>query len=204
MPVSSIHGWTPREVRGNPKVSMVIAAYRRPDPLACLLWCLKSQTWDNWEAIVMHDGEGPQDRQVVEGIGDPRIRFVETAVRQGNWGHPLRGTAVQLAAGDFIGMTNDDNYYAPVYFEWMLHELTVGGADFVHCNMVHSHAEWAAFPTAPRKHQIDMGGWLARADLVKTTPFWDMSFTGDGTFVEELAAKARKVVHVPGFLFIHN
>lgn len=31
-----------------------------------------------------------------------------------------------------------------------------------------------------------------------------MAFIGDGTFMDDLLCKARKVVHVPACLFVHN
>lgn len=195
--------WTPLVTPGNPKVSLAIAAYNRHDPLFCLLYSLRSQTHENWEAVVMHDGPCPSLRELVQNLGDPRVRFVESPERVGQFGHPLRKATAEMCTGDFIGMSNDDNYYAPVYFEWMLHALTSTDADFAHCDMVHDYWKWCHFVTRPKKNKCDLGCWVARADLVKRTPWRDMTEAGDGTFVEDLVA-GRKAVHVPGTLFVHN
>jgi glycosyltransferase involved in cell wall biosynthesis len=196
--------WKPLPIVGTPKVSLAIATYRQPDPLACLLYSLKAQSYDHWEAIVVHDGPGPEARAVVDHIADARIRLIETPERKGQYGHPWRQLGIEACTGDYIGLSNGDNYYAPVYFEWLLHVLTTRHGDFAYCDLVHSHERWAYFPTTPRKSGLDLGAWIAKAALVRATPWRDMSFAGDGTFIEDLVARARAVIHVPACLFVHN
>lgn len=196
--------WAPKTIPGNPKVSLAVAAYNRHDPLLTLLYSLKSQSYTNWEAVIMHDG--PCDRTLcgaIAGLNDGRIRLCETDTRAGQYGHPHRKRAADLCTGDYIGMTNDDNYYVPVYFEAMLHALTSTDAAFAHCDMIHDYWDWAYFSTKPRRARIDLGCFLAKADLVKGTPWRNFTEEGDGIFIEELAAKG-KVVHLPMCLFCHN
>ena len=199
-----IRGWTPLPVAGRPTVSLAVATYEQGDELACLLYSLKSQTYPHWEAVVVHDGPGPLARAVVATIGDPRVRLVETPERRGCYGHPWRELGIDACTGDYIGLTNGDNYYAPVYFEWMMHLLTTAPADLVYCDTVHSYARWAAVRSAPRKGAIDLGCWVARAGIVKTTPFRDHGHAGDGTFFEDLLRKADRVLHIDRPLFVHN
>ncbi len=143
-------------------------------------------------------------RAVVERIGEPRIRLVEAPERQGHYGHPWRQLGIDHCQGGYIGLSNGDNYYAPVYLEWMLYALTTQDADFAYCNMVHSYLRWAPYTTRPEKGGMDLGAWIARAALVKSTPWRDTDNQADGTFVEAMLRKARRVTHVPGWLFVHN
>jgi glycosyltransferase involved in cell wall biosynthesis len=200
----SFYRWTPLEVPGNPKVSLAVAAYQSPDSLAGLIYALKGQTYSNWEAIVIHDGPGPQVKAVVESIREPRVRWIETEERRGHWGHPWRQFGIDQCTGQFIGLTNDDNWYAPTYFEWMLHQLSRDKADFAYCNMVHSHQQWKYFPTRPKRGCCDLGAWIGSAELVRATPWPGNDFESDGDFIEALAKKARRTTHVPGCLFVHN
>jgi glycosyltransferase involved in cell wall biosynthesis len=204
MPLRENLFWKPLPVRGEPTVSLAVATYRQPDPLAGLLYSLRCQTYDRWEAIVVHDGPGPETRAQVERLADARVRLIETPQRKGQFGHPWRQVGIRECTGQYIGLTNGDNYYAPVYFEWLLHVLTTRQADFAYCDLVHSHERWAYFPTAPHKSALDLGAWIAKAELVKATPWRDCGFAGDGTFIEDLVAQARVVVHVPACLFVHN
>jgi hypothetical protein len=200
----SIRGWDPLPVTGRPTVSLAVATYEQGDELACFLYSLRAQTYPHWEAVVVHDGPGPLARGVVEKVADPRVRLIETPERRGQYGHPWRELGIDACTGDYIGLTNGDNYYAPVYFEWSVHLLTTEGADVVYCDAVHSHARWAAVRSGPRKGEIDLGCWVARAGLVKTTPFSDHGFCGDGTYFEALLRKADRVLHINRPLFVHN
>jgi glycosyltransferase involved in cell wall biosynthesis len=199
-----IRGWKTLPVPGRPRISVAVATFEQTDELACLLYSFRAQTYDHWEAIVVHDGPGPAGRAVVERIGDPRIVYVETESRRGSYGHPWRDRGIAACRGDYIFLTNGDNYYCPVFFEWMLHTLTTRNADLAFCDLVHSHAQWAPLRCGPAKGMVDLGCYVARAALMKTTPFADHGFFGDGVYFEELRRKANMVIHVPKALFVHN
>lgn len=199
-----IRGWTPLPIRGLPKISMAIATYEQRDELACLLYSFRAQTWPNWEAVVVHDGPGRAAREVVERIDDPRIKLVETAERKQSYGHPWRELGISSCSGDYIGLTNGDNYYAPVFFEWMLHTLTVAGADLAYCDFLHSHQQWAEFRSGTGIGLIDLGCFVGAANLFKTTPWTEHGFLGDGVFFEAVHRKAAKAIRIPRPLFVHN
>jgi glycosyltransferase involved in cell wall biosynthesis len=199
-----IRGWTPLPVPGNPRVSVVVATYQQTDELACLLYSFKAQTYDNWEAVVVHDGPGEAARQIVQRLDDPRVRLIETPERRGQYGHPWRTMGVEHATGDYIGLTNGDNYYVPVYFEWMLHVLVTQGCEFAYCDMVHSYARWGAVRSHPAREGLDLGAWIAEGRLVRATPWRDFGFAGDGTFIEDLLSRCAKAIHIPRSLFVHN
>src|SRR4051794_33816153 len=103
-----IRGWTPLAVPGAPRVSIVVATYEQADELACLIYSLKAQTYDNWEAVLVHDGPAESARRVVDVVADPRIRLIETPERRGQFGHPWRRTGIDQATGDYIGLSNGD------------------------------------------------------------------------------------------------
>lgn len=186
------------------KVTMVIAAHRRPRPLFCTLASLLCQTWPHFEIIVAHSGPGPEIKSIVDAIGDPRIKYIEVERNPSDYGGHCRQAGFDIATGNWIGTTSDDNYYAPVYFAWMLSKAKTDGADFVYCNMVHSITGWCAFITHPHIGAIDAGGWLCRAKFVKETnwpPAWHGS---DGVYVESLLRAGAKATKVDGFIFTHN
>ncbi|HVJ82189.1 MAG TPA: glycosyltransferase [Planctomycetia bacterium] len=201
--------WKPSLIAGEPLVSLVVAAYtvgdeRQRDALSCLLFALKAQSYANWEAIIVHDGpdSGMTDR--IAALADSRIRFEETPVRRGHYGHPWRSYGISKSRGRYVGVSNGDNYYAPSYFHMMLEALVGSQADFAYCDMVHSHTRWNYFSTYPAVSAIDVGAWLADGDMVRATPWSDMGFAGDGVFIEALAAVAKKTVKVESCLFVHN
>lgn len=207
--------WKPRAITNPPSVMMLVASYldgehdRRWDTLQCLLYSLKAQTYQNWQVVVVHDGPIAHDHaslKLMDRVSeiDPRITLVETDERLKSFGHKHRHEYAKASSADILGFTNDDNYYAPVYFEWMIHEMLAKKAELAYCDMVHSHKLWKPFTTAPRYKHLDMGGFLAKRSLVERTPWTDYSFSGDGMFINALTANSRKTVKVASTLFVHN
>lgn len=201
----------PHPVPGEPLVTMLVASYltddlRREASLRCLLASFEAQTYKNWQAVVVHDG--PVTRGTFsedDPIGDSgRVNLVQTPERLGQFGHPHRHKFASQVESGWVGFTNDDNYYMPVYFEAMLSEALSKGADFVYCDMVHSHQMWKPFRTQPRCSRLDLGGFLARVELVKRTPWTDFSFRGDGVYIDALVANSGKIAKVDATLFVHN
>ena len=210
-----IRMWKTRKVPGNPLVSMVVASYLREDErrwssLMCLVWSLMAQTYQNWEVVIVHDGRLPPDEATrrkierLENISLSKVRFLETPERRAKFGHPWREYGIKQAKGKYICLSNDDNLYAPVFVEALVAELVNGKNQFAYCDMIHSHQQWRFFSTQPRKSKLDLGAWIADGDLVRSTPWTDFSFSGDGTFIEALVKKAKGVVKVPSCLFVHN
>ncbi len=204
--------WKSRHFEKRPLVTMQVATFLNDEPrrmaaLRVLVSCFQAQTYPHWEVLLTHDGPvADTARAEWTALGqDKRIRLIETPERKLAFGHPWRlWSLVNHANGAVFGFTNDDNYYAPVYLEWMMHELISRKADMVYCDMVHSHKQWKALNTRPTYRHLDLGGFLVRAELARSTPWVDFSFKGDGTYINALAAKAKRAVKVPALLFVHN
>src|SRR5262249_14326027 len=151
----------------NAKVSMIVCAYFRDRQILPTLACFLAQTYQNFEVLVVHDGPGDGGvRESVSLFADERLRYVETPERYNDWGNTPKAWGSLQATGEWIGHSNDDNYYAPVYFEMMLGALLREDAQFAYCNMIHSHHGWTPFDTKPVAGYIDAGGWICHTDIV--------------------------------------
>lgn len=212
--------WKPK-LKAGPTVGIVVASYlnedeRRVPALTSLLASIAAQTYQNWRLKIIHDGPTTVSLPQNELIKDPRVEFLCTKERKLKHGHPHRhehavapfkyqGTDAEAATNpDYLMFTNDDNYYMPVFLEWMLSEAVALKTDFVYCDMVHSHRMWQHFVTTPKKGRIDLGSFLVHRSLVEKTPWTDFSFAGDGTYIEALVASATRVRKLDATLFVHN
>ena len=207
--------WKPKTIPANPKVGIAVASYllddsRRRASLKCLLYALQAQTWVNWVCEITHDGPGVEIGEFNDI--DPRIKFMVTHERKGSHGHPHRQGALNRLMDqgcDWLLMTNDDNYYVPVFLEWLLSEAytDVGdlSCDMVWCDMVHSHKLWQPLQTMLCRGRIDLGGFLVHRDVARKVPFDDHSFAGDWTYVERICEQTMRTVRkVYATLFVHN
>jgi hypothetical protein len=191
---------------------IIAVAYQRPIQLRILCDCFIVQTDPRWVLYIMYDGPPPEDIKQVMDLynSEKRIHFMCSSHRNGNYGHPNRRKALAKLSGfpdDFVLLTNDDNYYVPVFVEYMMQQATrtVG---MVICNTVHSHFQYKVHESKPIENSIDMGAFWVRLPIAKAVGFnWD-DFSADGKYAEECANACRcnglEVVHVYKPLFVHN
>ena len=100
------------------KFSIIVVCYERYYNVQCLIYSLLSQTYDNFEVILIHDGYNTEHRQIIEPyLNDKRFKYIQTDQRYNDWGMTLRNIGLKEATGEWVINTNDDNYYVPVYLE---------------------------------------------------------------------------------------
>ncbi len=101
-----------------------IAPYHEYYPV--LVESLVDQRHADWRLLLYHDG--PIIRQDVSAkvarIQDRRVSLYNTRKRYNDWGHTLRQLGLNLVCkeeiGDYVVVTNGDNYYAPGFCDIML------------------------------------------------------------------------------------
>jgi hypothetical protein len=180
-----------------PLMSISVRVKYAPDRLLLFLLCMRRQRHENWEVIAVTDGPNPAVAKLVAEFNDPRVRLIQTEKPLGRWGHPYRQIGLSACRGEFIGMSNDDNYYVPGYLEQMRWALK--DADLVSCLMLHSYTAWHIAPA-----EADVGCWIARASLVRQVPWQGSDFLYDGEYFRRLVATASRVTTIDKPLFIHN
>lgn len=63
------------------------------------------RSFPSWELLLIHDG--PRGRPLTDV--DPRVRYIETESRVGDWGHSLRDMGIKNARGEYVLHCNADN-----------------------------------------------------------------------------------------------
>lgn len=93
-----------------PSVSIIIPTYNRSHLLKeALLSCL-AQTYQDFEVIVVDDGSTDDTKQVVESLGNDKIKYVY----QTNCGRSkARNKAIKMAQGKYITFLDSDDCYLP-------------------------------------------------------------------------------------------
>lgn len=110
-------------------VSIAIRAFRRRwlhEAIASVL----EQTHHQLDLVIYDDAGDLED--VAASFGDARVRYVRAATRLGASGR--FSAAVAECRGEFIGLLDDDDYYAPELVERLLAALTAEpGAGIAFC-----------------------------------------------------------------------
>jgi GT2 family glycosyltransferase len=198
------------------EITVICVSYRRYRNLPVLLHSLLAQTLQNFKVLVIHDGHDQRMHELLSEFKTkfPEIDFMFTEKRYDDYGHSLRELGIAQLDTEYFLLTNDDNYYCPVFLELMFRALHEHRADIVMCDMIHSHenpggrrqGSYQYFETFPSRTSVDVGCFISRSALAKSVGFRDKTHDGDATFFEDIVRRAvtPKIVKVNKALFIHN
>jgi hypothetical protein len=182
-----------------PLVSMAVRVKYSAERLILFLLSMRRQRYSNWEMVAVTDGPNPDAKDLIAKFNDPRFRIIETEKMLGRWGHPYRQLGMEACRGEYIGISNDDNYYVPGYLEQMVFALQQNEADLAFCRMLHSYFGWNVTDAGG-----DLGCWIAKKSLVEKCPWPGSEFESDQVHMKLLRSNASKMVEVSRPLFIHN
>lgn len=100
-----------------PAVSVVIPLYNKGPYIARALTSVLTQTFQDFEVIVVDDGSTDDGAEVVRGFDDPRIRLIQ----QENQGvSAARNKGVEESKAEFIAFLDADDYWTPTHLETLV------------------------------------------------------------------------------------
>ena len=194
----------------NPKFSIIIVAYKRYNKLKCLLYSLLSQSFTDFEIIIIHDGKDIKHKKLFENFeNDPRITYFQTPKRYNDWGMSLRNIGINYVKGEWVINTNDDNYYTPNWLE-ELNQHTDPLINFIYYDAVLSHynelnqnkKDYGLFVPQIKGCYIDMGQFAIKTQILKNHKFKSIA-PADADLIEEIKGKLNPV-YINKILFVHN
>jgi glycosyltransferase involved in cell wall biosynthesis len=93
-----------------PCFTVVIPVYNRAASLGLAIESVRSQTFQDFEVIVVDDGSSDNPRAVVDDFSDSRLRYI----RQPNkGGGAARNTGIDEARGRFVAFLDSDDLFLP-------------------------------------------------------------------------------------------
>jgi glycosyltransferase involved in cell wall biosynthesis len=93
-----------------PLISAIIPTFKRKDLIHRSVLSVLAQTYQPVEAVVAIDGVNDGTREVLEALGDPRIKVIETGANKGP--AEARNRAVQAAQGKYVALLDDDDAWS--------------------------------------------------------------------------------------------
>jgi glycosyltransferase involved in cell wall biosynthesis len=101
--------------RSTQEISVLIAAYNAERHILQSVQSVLSQTYEDFEVIVVDDASTDRTRDILYGIADRRLRIIENPVNLGVVGASNR--AMAAATGRYIARIDSDDYCLPTRFE---------------------------------------------------------------------------------------
>lgn len=132
-----------------PIVSIIVPAYNQQDYISETLDSVLSQTYQNWECVIMNDGSTDDTPSIAESYSAKDRRF--KLYSQPNGGlSSARNSAIQHARGEYILPLDADDLISPTYVEEAIRRFL----DYPETKLVYCKADifgdmngpWELFP----------------------------------------------------------
>jgi glycosyltransferase involved in cell wall biosynthesis len=118
-----------------PQVSVVISTYNRSGMLSAALCSALSQRDVEVEVVVVDNGSTDDTAQMLAGWHDQRLRVIRNHESLGPIGG--RNTGLSAARGEWVGVLDDDDLWAPDKMREQLDAAESTGRDWVYAGCVH-------------------------------------------------------------------
>ncbi|MFZ2714673.1 MAG: glycosyltransferase family 2 protein [Streptococcus suis] len=133
--ISKTHNKEDISSHSSPKVSIIVATYRRKEALKRALQSLVEQTYPYIEIIVIDDNANAEWNTQVEKIVNSiklnnghEIIYIKNLSNKGS--AETRNTGINQATGEFVTFLDDDDIYLPNKVKKQVEHMTKEGADF--------------------------------------------------------------------------
>ncbi len=116
----------------SPLISVIIPMYNTSQYISKTVESVLSQTYDNFEVIIVDDGSTDNGAQIVKLLmqRDSRIKYIF----QSNQGvSAARNNAIEHSQGDFIAFLDSDDLWLPSKLEKQINRLVATGMEACYC-----------------------------------------------------------------------
>ncbi len=95
-------------------ISIVIPSYNHQKYIRRCIESVLSQTFEDWELIIIDDGSIDTSNEIIASYQDKRIQHI---IQENAGAHNAINRGLSLAKGDFLSILNSDDEYHPKRFE---------------------------------------------------------------------------------------
>ncbi|AVR43843.1 hypothetical protein C7S20_00340 [Christiangramia fulva] len=118
-------------------ISIIIPTYNRGSLIGATLDSILSQTYENWECIVVDDGSIDYTKELLElySCKDSRIKYLERPEKKRKGANACRNFGFSRSSGDYILWFDSDDIMTIDYFKKAIEKIkTESNLDFVFFN----------------------------------------------------------------------
>ena len=111
-----------------PQLSAIVPAYNQEQHIEECIECIRSQTFENWELIVVDDGSTDATPLLIDNMAQNDGRLSVLHLQNGGAG-PARNAGLCQAVGDYVIFIDADDRVEPDYFETVVSAISSAEAD---------------------------------------------------------------------------
>ncbi len=206
-----------------PKISVIVPVYKVEPYLRKCLDSIINQTYRNLQIILVDDGSPDNCGAICDEYASKDSRI--EVIHQENGGvSAARNAGLKLAAGDYIGWVDSDDWIEPDMYAYMLENMQKYEADIAVCSRLECFKErklfkgWRQMEVLDKKQALEkllengqmqnyLWDKLWRRELFAGITFPDGRTFEDIAVMHRIFAKAQRVVCLPEakyFYLQHN
>lgn len=205
--------------RKQPQLSIIVPVYNVMRFLRECLDSIASQTFSDWEAILVDDGSTDGSGAVCDEYAarDPRFRVIHKA----NGGQSsARNMALDVARGEYIGFVDSDDFIKPEMYAVLVGNACKYNADIAVCGFINLYVDHTGtdyqiteLEVAGRDRALEILGCSFDSDVVWNKIYRREIFTirfpmgklfEDTRIIAHIFDKASTVVFDPDMLYYYR
>jgi len=159
-----------------------MATFNRSNIIGYAIQSLLTGSYQDWELLIIGDACTDDTASVVDGISDPRIRFINLEQNHGEQSVP-NNYGAKLAKGEYLAFLNHDDLWLPDHLERSVQRLKDTDADLIFGQGLaigldgHTHSICGAMCDTNQRYQPWMSVpatlWVMRHDLIQKIGPWN-------------------------------
>jgi glycosyltransferase involved in cell wall biosynthesis len=184
----------------NPRITLSIACYKRPERTKRSIQCILDQDINNWEAFIMGDAcpdfQKLIDSGYLESIKQEQLKkgniihYFNADVNSGGCGYKLINHAIKNATGKYIVFYANDDIILPNHFSHYLSEIENTEYDLVYYNSELTPLK-SDRETIMQISSIGHCDIIIKSDLAKRLKPHTEKYTHDWDFIHEAAVTGK-------------
>lgn len=166
-------------------VSIITPTHQRHQKLKEAIESVRGQSISNWEMIVVCDGHDPKAQEIVNKLGDCRVRYFRSN-RVGYYGNHQRNAGTLQSRGEFIFYLDDDNLLKEHALVSFLAGFLETDAGFVVCPI--QYGEKVMMPTqALELKTVDTLNFMIRRHALRAVGGWKWFLAADHDLITRVS-----------------
>lgn len=202
--------------RTDVKISVIVPVYNVEKELPRCLESLLTQTYSNFELLLINDGSSDGSPEIMEKYAEKDLR-IRTLHKKNGGVSSARNRGLEQAKGEYVCFVDADDAVAPQYIEWLYLALRQSGEAVAICRdvRVNDFEKEAPFKALPEKMPEtermglkrytfwDENGclWCCRG-MMKTEFLRDIRFDEELSIGEDALFMTKALLKAGGYIYL--
>ena len=126
-------------------IQVIIPVYNAEKTLSKCLDSLLSQSFSDWNALLVDDCSGDSSLKIIEEYVSRDSRFDCIRMPKNGGASAAKNSALKVATGEYIAFLDSDDYWEPQMLEAMYEKVKETSADVVQCRFIYDFPDGSRY-----------------------------------------------------------